>query len=958
MTCCRPKSSGKLAVSKVCDLRDPDNTTTSEAPLARPQTSYNHYPFSGMTHNTTPRLASNRRPMQKPSSASCTRPSPRRPPPSTPRRSSNNSDDPPRTAASSSSSWLAATRPVSPLPVAPAAVVDHLAHELHPHVKPGDLAQVHDWLQSLDRESHHFTSYFLFCELKFQETAVLTTGKDVPNRLRTAVAFHCLRQATSLFGRYQNVLDTICQNLGCAIYTDYDRLAHDDGRDVPALEWYGRAIPYFEMSERHRDEADTARERLSTVENEKQELEDELQLVRSQCDALRRLQGRVSHRPSLVMQLQGMGTMDKVDMIYKSFQSFDEPNRRNILVGLIQTAEPRLSSDTMYDIVNVMDHDEVEKLAHQLMRDFGATAPSAKKAPNPNVAKLQRLVTGFGATLKEMNKPLPVTTSASTAQNPEDQAERATFEKMLLLKTEMQQMKENHEVELQFEADKIKLLEEECKEWMAKYHDALKRIPKPVDTADQSIQADLGGGGGDLKRKKKRGGGDMYMSNDDDDDDGFHGISDIIADANLSAKKIRKIFSKKRAMTLDDVTGQIVSLYQAKMTQDIHDDNNGKPRASFLNLIDDLFILYYGLKELAIGQLIVVDTAIHKYCETNARVRLFGMLVGSNATVCATQPMGPSPEAIDFFMFVVGVLFHVGHYTTQYEHALAVAKLLKARFGDGVPHSPRSTRIAVQEAIHVVQICFAFDSTTESQEESEVIQLVQALALNESIDIDQFLEQVMLHWFSMYDTQVAFMQKLFHSMDRDKNGVLEFHEFSGVVQKLDPEMTQRDTLAMYNRVAGADNVIDCKEFTAAMISHQQHLILKTYFGNAKLKDNPGRRPSLKFQPQKTLEHLSTLRDHVISTADDVAAPAASVDTNESAVRPGRKASVANLPCNILGRLRDMANKNATDEFVDDEPEETIASVATSKRRSFSSENWDTNIDDIISSVMARDGKLG
>ncbi|ETV78335.1 hypothetical protein, variant 1 [Aphanomyces astaci] len=783
----RPKSSsacsGKLLTSKVCDLRDPDNpmTATATAPPTRPQTSYNMYPFQGMNG---PERNARIRHLKKPSSASWSRSSsPRRPignnhhhgfDPS--KHSNNQHTSQVPTLSSASSSWHAVLpRPTSPLAVTPAAVLDHLAHETHPRVKPSDLRYINTWLRSLDDESKHFTSYFLFCELKFRESSVLATGKAMPNRLRTAVAFHCLQHATSLFGRYQHVLDTICQSLGAAIYADYDvRLADSRRPIVSAVDWYDHGMAYFEQSEQLRGQLVRVQAQLAAAETEAERLKDEVEMLTSQCDALKRLRGR-NTRPSLVMQLHDMGAMDKVDMLFKTFQSFDAPNRRNILVGLIQTVEQNLSAEMLFDVVQAMAHDEGERLAEMLVREYGVSAVK-KPTANEHMKKLKRFVTGFGSTLKEVNKPAIGTPSDVVDQTnnaAELQAERATFEKMLLLKTEMQSLKENHEVELQFELDKTKLLEEECKELMTKYQDALKRIPKPAQVMDHGVQVDMAAADA-TKRKKKRG-DDL----DGLDEDGFRGISDVIADANLPAKKIRKIFSKKHAMALDDVAGTIASLYQAKMTQDIHDDYNGKPRSGFLGLVEDLFILYYGLKELAIGQLICIDTAIHKFCENNARVRLFGILIGSNAAVCATQPMGPSPEAIDFFLFLVGVLFHVGHYTTQYDHALAVAKLLKSRFGDGIPHSPHSTRINVQEAVHVVQIAFAFDSTTDSSEHTECIQLVQALALNDTIDIDQFLEQVMLHWFAMYDSQVAFMQKLFHSMDHDNNGVLEFHEFRG-----------------------------------------------------------------------------------------------------------------------------------------------------------------------------------
>ncbi|CAK4141769.1 unnamed protein product [Aphanomyces euteiches] len=642
------------------------------------------------------------------------------------------------------------------------------------------------------------------------------------------------------------------------------------------------------------------------------------------------------------MQLQEMGKMDRVDAIFKAFQGFDIAHQRNILVGLIQTSDKILTCEIMSDLVQSMAHEEAEALTQKLIKDFGYEA--GKKTVNPSVTKLQRFVAGLGATMKAVNAAESASALAAEQNEAEAKAERATFEKMLLLRSEMHQMKENHEVELQFEQDKIKILEDECKELMAKYQDALKRIPRPVDTTEKAIQADVIA---DTKRKK-------FHDEAGGEKDPFKGISDVVAEANLSAKKIRKIFAKKRAFTLPDVTGQIVTLYQAKMTQDIHDDFNGKSRSAFLGLIEDIFILYYGLKELAIGQLLCIDTAIHKFCETNARVRLFGMLIGSNAPTCTTQRMGRSPEALDFFLFVVGIVFHVGHYATQYDHALATAKVLKSRFGDGIPHSPHSTRIHVGEAIHAVQIAFAFDENQGSAQHSDCVQLVKALALDETIDLDQFLEQVMLHWFTIYDSQVVYMKKLFERMDEDKNGVLEFHEFIGVVQKLDPEMTQRDALALYNRVAGTDNVIDCKEFTSCMIRHQQNLILKTYFGSAKLHESSGGKTSFVFHTEKTLKHLSAMRDKSSAALNELVQNEVDHKSRhaEAKDRHGaiRRESVAQMPCNIMGRLREMVEEAPpTDEFVDD-----TKSHGRPQRRSFSTENWDTTIDEIIRSVVAHD----
>ncbi|ETW05570.1 hypothetical protein, variant [Aphanomyces invadans] len=497
-------SSDKLLASKVCDLRDPDNGTTAPTPPSRPQTSYNMYPFRGMHGPETPRS----RQAKKPSSASCTRSTPRRPPIAGESHASHVNQHGQSQLALSSPWQAMLPRPSSPLPVAPAAVLDHLAHEAHPHVKPSDLRHINTWLHSLDVESKNFTSYFLFCEMKFRESSVLTTGKPMPNRLRTAVAFHCLQHATSLFGRYQHVLGTICQSLGAAIYSDYDARhvasrQHAEASTVSAVDWYEKGTAYFQMAEQLRGQVDGLQAQVTAAEFEAERLREEVAALTSQCDALKRLRGR-NTRPSLVVELQNMGAMDKVDMIFKTFQSFDAANRRNILVGLIQTVEQNLSAEMLFDVVQAMAHEEGERLAQMLMREYDVG--TTKKTTNEHVKKLQRFVTGFASTLKEVNKSVPVHEAAAAEQTTAElQAERATFEKMLLLKTEMQTLKENHEIELQFEMDKTKLFEEECKELMTKYQDALKRIPKPPEVSDHAVQVDIMEAETATKRKKKRG---------------------------------------------------------------------------------------------------------------------------------------------------------------------------------------------------------------------------------------------------------------------------------------------------------------------------------------------------------------------------------------------------------------------------------------------------------------------
>jgi hypothetical protein len=78
-----------------------------------------------------------------------------------------------------------------------------------------DVQKITKWLESLSREAASFSSYALYCEMLFRESRVLTQGKPVPNRLQTAVAFHCLCKATSVFARHEGILLRICKYVRC-----------------------------------------------------------------------------------------------------------------------------------------------------------------------------------------------------------------------------------------------------------------------------------------------------------------------------------------------------------------------------------------------------------------------------------------------------------------------------------------------------------------------------------------------------------------------------------------------------------------------------------------------------------------------------------------------------------------------------------------------------------------------
>lgn len=121
-------------------------------------------------------------------------------------------------------------------------------------------------------------------------------------------------------------------------------------------------------------------------------------------------------------------------------------------------------------------------------------------------------------------------------------------------------------------------------------------------------------------RVRRRGGGqisqedDLIIKNRRTNKYGF-GIASIIDQAKIPASKIRKILSKRKPLTLSELHSIIVGYYQAKMIQDDQDDNAAKLRNNLAQFIMEMYVLHYGLKDLAISQLVFLDAAIRKHAK-------------------------------------------------------------------------------------------------------------------------------------------------------------------------------------------------------------------------------------------------------------------------------------------------------------------------------------------------------
>ncbi|OQR82344.1 hypothetical protein ACHHYP_16189 [Achlya hypogyna] len=878
----RPKSSTSASLR----IRDPDATMHQ---TSAPHRSYNQYPFTNVVM-TTPR----RRHIKAPPPKGFYR------------------------AADERNNWVAATRPVSPVALTPAVVMQHIAHEAHPAINESDLSQVQRWLESLETEAQSFTSYFLFCEMKFHETTVLATGKETPNHLRTAVAFYCLQQASGIFGRYHNVLTTICQNLGSAIYKDFDQLS-GHGQRVTAAHCYSQGTTYFDHSKTQDSEATQLRDQIATLEHEKRRLERKLKLAQTQTNTNQNSSSapESDRRKSMTIHdVETLGTSEKVRLILAAYKTLDPSNKRLILVELLQAAEQPLDAEAMADAVQCMHRDEAEKLTYQLAAEFGHSVYGSFSSAT-SLKPRSSSVVGVDAQKAKIMR---------TFESKEVlEAERASYEQLILLRNELAHAKETYLEDIRHERDRNEILSDELKELLSRHRELSHQVPRSCSTTEQATQTDEPATSAvtatvvsqapvrPFDMATSSGKVQMPLCR-------FHGISELIADAKLLPKHIKKIFAKRKPMVVQELCATIAAIYQAKMLQDISNDVMGQGRQSLIEFMRDLFVLYHGLRGLAIGQFICIDNGVRKFCEKNARVRVFGMLLGSSAQPCATyKSIGASHQAIDFYLYVLALVLQIGHYTLQTDAATAAAATLSERLGDGIVGSPRATRIPLPQALDVVATAFSFEGGPEGN--SCYAKLEQLT--DEAIEVDALLENVMSHWFKLFNQQVDFMHTLFESMDREQNGIIEFADFHTLATQLDAQMTQRDCLAMYAQIASTDNVIDGGAFVMAMIEHQQQVLARK------------RAAPLARAKSGSMGH----RHSDVGIDGKIVARQSSFRRPSAPKARSPKRATVELSSNLIGRLRALSLKAV------DAPIKNVE--ARKVRGSLSSENWNVSIGDII-----------
>ncbi|GMG16089.1 unnamed protein product [Phytophthora fragariaefolia] len=526
----------------------------------------------------------------------------------------------------------------------------------------------------------------------------------------------------------------------------------------------------------------------------------------------------------------------KLQDILQNFQHVSEDEKEKIVLGAIDALHAHVSATAVLAITDEMDPTEKDKLMGSLFRDEMKEITQyvlVKSSAHQNMilersaARITRFQTLILHAIKNPSNGEESTEHGSAdADDCLCDHDRKVLETIGDVVDELQREKKssmNLEQKLQ-EAEKlatdlrwknnalVNANEENTKRHELQLQEMRDQMADPqISTDDKAVQTE--DDGDDIRRHNDSGGGKRrrQIADTDSDDDLIlknraknkfgYGIANIIDQAKIAPSKVRKILLKRKPLTLNELHSIIVGYYQAKMFQDVQDDSSGKPRTNLAQFIMEMYVLHYGLKDLAVSQLVFLDAAIRKNARSDVIVALAGV------------------------------------YKKGRKQAVAIAQNLKSFFGDGIFTSPKSVTVKHELVCQAIDLAFSFTRNEPggplSQLKDEIRQ--RCLANSGGLDIDMVLEKVMNYWFVLYEQQIQDIHSMFTIVDTNGDGTLDFQEFCELVAVLEPTMDRRDALALYNRAAGDDNVIDKDEFVQVMLAHQRGVILEEFYGGVSNK---------------------------------------------------------------------------------------------------------------------------
>jgi len=266
------------------------------------------------------------------------------------------------------------------------------------------------------------------------------------------------------------------------------------------------------------------------------------------------------------------------------------------------------------------------------------------------------------------------------------------------------------------------------------------------------------------------------------------------------------VVSGKQVPSGINVNNTLAAIYEAKIVADIRADATHKQRLSLAQYLRTFLVHQYGVKKLAMKQMLGMIKAIKKHRTSVPRLNLFARLVGMEEK----DEDDYSSLAADYFLVVLVELFRslsIKKITDQDD--LDVSGMMR----DGITKKRLLTNSEISSALQHVDM--------GRGDRQRVMVKIQH---GKSWDVDQFLTQVMDCWYESHHERLMKTEQVFFDSDENGDGELTLDEFTVAVRVMEPHCPEEDVIELYDRIAGDDGVIDAEEFAQGVTLLHSHMI--------------------------------------------------------------------------------------------------------------------------------------
>ena len=290
-------------------------------------------------------------------------------------------------------------------------------------------------------------------------------------------------------------------------------------------------------------------------------------------------------------------------------------------------------------------------------------------------------------------------------------------------------------------------------------------------------------------------------------------------DPSASASEIKNV-TKCAGGSLASTLKHIANLFQAKMKHDSEHDAQKRPRQGFPEFTRDNFLQQMGLQSVAkskLSDLIYFTQLEFEKGATKAhmRVRLLHRLLGLREH-SEHDTIENSLEGVSFLLLLVQQLFPSGRYGAAFVKDFSVAMIelpldtveyaldlvfASKRYGGQIP----------ENLLDVIRTSAAEAPKTKKKTVSQKSSRPKDMVSDDTrmVDVDFVLLTCHDEFLAMERHCIEELLRKYEEVDENHDGVLQYDEFSNLVNQIDSTMDPNDVAEMYFECVGIFCVCAC-----------------------------------------------------------------------------------------------------------------------------------------------------